>query len=430
MQHILNNCSVGMKKIQAKLLDLSQGRGAWLFGIFAILLFSGYFLSLDMFIPSLPTIEHQFGSSDQLVRFLISSFLVTMALSQLIYGPASDKYGRKPVILLGIVIYAIGSLLCYRADNMSVLLTGRVIQGLGVGALVPIARTILQDVVDRDRFIKLIAWLSLVFMFAPAIAPVIGGYIQKYGHWQDSFKIMLIMALLMFLIIWLIFPETHSREKRNHQALKPKQLFGNYGMMLIHGEFVALTTCIIMGSGGVMIFYTIGPFILIKQLGMSPAHFGLLSSVIVLCAFIGRLYMSLMMKIIAKKTILFQGIVGMISGAFFLIGVMIIAPTSSVLIIIGMILYAASASIIMPIIAGFALSLFQKNKGAAGALYSFLQSFGVFILSFVAALVPANLMSLALMLALMALTALLSFINALRYRQKTQPLPAGEYASR
>ncbi|MEY8714845.1 MFS transporter [Francisella philomiragia] len=128
--------------------------GVVMLTIFTIALGCGYFFGAMMFTPSLPAITDYFDTSSSLSRMTVSSFFVTMAISQLIYGPASDKYGRKPLILIGSIIFALGSILCILSHSIIFLIFSRAIQGLGAGALITLARTLVQDYFRKEHFLK------------------------------------------------------------------------------------------------------------------------------------------------------------------------------------------------------------------------------------------------------------------------------------
>ena len=200
----------------------------WLIITIVILLFSSYFFASDMYVPSLPSITQDLHASSQLARATIAAFMISLALSQLFYGPASDKFGRKPVIIFGIVIYILGSVVCMLSQRIEILLCGRVIQGVGVGALASLSRTVIQDSVDKERFVHIAGWLSLFFMLAPVTAPVLGGIIETHFNWRITFVLMLIFALLVLFLVVFIMPETHHQTKRDTHALNISKMLKNY----------------------------------------------------------------------------------------------------------------------------------------------------------------------------------------------------------
>ena len=148
-------------------------------------------MASDMYVPSLPSIANKLQVSAIAVKWTLSVYLFGFASLQLVYGPLSDGFGRKPIFLLGFAIGILGSFLCAIATNISLLLVGRLIQGMGVGAGATLGRSIVQDLYqgDSEKLSKSISSLMMAFSIAPIIAPVFGGYLQQYWGCHSVFKI-------------------------------------------------------------------------------------------------------------------------------------------------------------------------------------------------------------------------------------------------
>ncbi|WP_440615403.1 multidrug effflux MFS transporter [Cysteiniphilum sp. 6C5] len=403
--------------------NISAGKSSiLLLSIVSILLGCSYFMASDMYVPSLPNMSDALSTSSSMARMTIAVFLIALALSQLFYGPASDKFGRKRIIFIGASIYLIGSLICMFSWNIYVLIIGRVIQGAGTGALLSLSRVIVQDSVAKDKFIHIVGWLSLFFMLAPAGAPVLGGLIETYFNWRISFLVMFILVVITTLIVATRMPETLPPHRRNINALGPKHLLANYLEILKHTPFVIYTFCMIAGFSGIVAFYTVGPFILINKYGMSPQNFGFLSIAIIGCAFIARLYMSIIsLKKFGPLKTLFQGLSLMVLASTILVITSILGLAHERILIICVMLYAMGSSIVGPTVVGVALSFFSHKAGAANAVYGFLQMFGLFIVSSVAAIIPAEISAYALIIFVMSFAAL-TFLSILTFRQHTSSL--------
>ncbi len=390
-----------------------------LLSIVSVLLGCSYFMASDMYVPSLPSMSHALSASSSMARITIAAFLIALALSQLFYGPASDKFGRKKIIFIGAGIYLIGSLICMFSWNIYTLIIGRIIQGIGTGALLSLSRVIVQDAVSKDKFIHIIGWLSLFYMLAPAGAPVLGGLIETYFNWRVSFLMMFILVAIIALIIATLMPETHPPHKRNMNALIPRHLLTNYLEVLKHAPFVIYTLCMIAGFSGIVSFYTVGPFILINKYGMSPQSFGFLSIAIIGCSFIARLYMSIIsLKKFGVIKTLFQGLSLMVLASTILLISSTLGFAHQRMLITCVTLYAMGSSIVGPTVVGVALSFFSHKAGAANAVYGFLQMSGLFLVSSVAAIIPAEIIGYALIIFVMSFVALmlLSILTFKQYR--------------
>ncbi|MBK2123942.1 multidrug effflux MFS transporter [Fangia hongkongensis] len=396
--------------IQEKIMKNIESKGLWAICAIGILIAFSYFLAADMYVPSMPSIVSDFNSSNALVRLSIPFFLVTLAISQLLYGPASDKYGRKPILLVGATFYCVGSLICLLSMDIEFLLLGRIFQGLGAGALMSLSRTIIQDSASKEKFVEIVGWLSLFFMLAPSTAPLLGGIIETYTSWRVTFLVMLIFIVCLILLIIFVLPETHRKDRRNEDALKLTHLRKNYKEILTHMEFIVYTLCMVAGLSGIVVFYTIGPFIFIQKLGFSAQSFGLISLLIIGCAFVARLYMSIVSlpRFGAKKTMM-TGLVMTVFASFLLLFTVLTGASNAYNLIICISLYSMGSSLVSPVAVGTALSFFKHLAGSAGAMYGFLQMFSLFLISMIASLVAATVMSLAIILVCCSVSALLLF---------------------
>ncbi|MDA0910944.1 MAG: multidrug effflux MFS transporter [Proteobacteria bacterium] len=389
-----------------------------LLSIVSVLLGCSYFMASDMYVPSLPSMSHALSASSSMARMTIAAFLVALAFSQLFYGPASDKMGRKKIIYIGATIYLSGSLFCMFAWSIQALIVGRIIQGVGTGALLPLSRVIVQDSVSKDKFIQIVSWISLFFMLAPAGAPVIGGLIQTYANWRVSFLVMFILVLAVTIVVFSMLPETHPIAKRNVNALKPKHLISSYFEVITHAPFIIYTFCMIAGFSGLVGFYTVGPFILIKKFGVSPQDFGFCSIAIVGSAFVTRLYMSMIsLKKFGTTATLFQGLSLMVIASCILLISSTAGYAGSKTLVICVALYAMGGSMVGPTVVGVALSSFSHKAGAAGAVYGFLQMFGLFLVSTVAAMIPEKIVDYSIIIFVMSLTAFTLF-SLLTFKQR------------
>jgi DHA1 family 2-module integral membrane pump EmrD-like MFS transporter len=372
--------------------------------IMSLLLACAYFFASDMFVPSLPSMAHYFHIGSETARMTIGLFLASLAISQLFYGPASDKYGRKPIILFGSLVYLAGSIVCSYSTNIDTLFIGRAIQGIGAGSLMTLARTIVQDVATKEQFVKIVSLLSIFFLIAPAIAPLIGGVIETYLSWRASFIFMGVFALILTLAICFYLKETHSN--RNPKALEITTLSTNYLNIVKNIDFMIVTFAMIAALSGLVVFYTIGPFLLIKHYGLSPMHFGYISVLIVSFSLIARIISSTyLQKHYSANTIIQLGLTMMVISGLSILVTDMLGYDSVTVIIASMCLFAASGSLVAPLSAASALSMFPKISGACGAMYGFLQMGGLFLSSYFASIISATTANLAIILSTLSICA-------------------------
>lgn len=159
-------------------------------------------LSIDMYLPSLPAIAADLGASDAQVQRSISGFLVGFCVGMLFYGPLSDRFGRRPVLLAGIALYLFSSLACALADSAGQLVLLRVLQALGGGAASVLARAMVRDLYPLGEAARMLALMHMVTMLAPLAAPLLGGYLMLWAGWRALFVVLALFAGLCLLAVW------------------------------------------------------------------------------------------------------------------------------------------------------------------------------------------------------------------------------------
>lgn len=197
-------------------IKVANARGAPTLGI--TLLLGGLStlspLSIDTFFPSLPTIAEEFHITSWQAQQILTAYLLPFALFSLVHGSLSDALGRRAVVLGGLTLYTVGSVGCVLAPNLGLLLFCRVLQGMAAGIGSTVARAVARDLFDGPAAQKLMSSMVLVFALAPAVAPVIGGWLHVTLGWRSVFGLLLAMGLTQLLLCALLLPESHPPSKR------------------------------------------------------------------------------------------------------------------------------------------------------------------------------------------------------------------------
>jgi DHA1 family bicyclomycin/chloramphenicol resistance-like MFS transporter len=166
-------------------------------------------LALNIFMPSMPGLQREFGVTYGTVQLTLTLYLIGMAACQLVYGPMSDRYGRRPLLLAGLSAFVIASLLAAIAPSIHLLIAARLFQAVGGAAGIVLARAMVRDVYDRDKSASVISYITMAFVLAPMVAPVLGGFIDRYAGWRTDFWLLAAIGAIVLAAAWRTLPETH-----------------------------------------------------------------------------------------------------------------------------------------------------------------------------------------------------------------------------
>ncbi|MDH4874250.1 Bcr/CflA family multidrug efflux MFS transporter [Pseudomonas sp. BN515] len=230
-------------------------------------------LSIDMYLPSLPALARELVATDAQIQHSISVFLVGLCIGMLFYGPLSDRFGRRPLLLGGIALYVVASVGCSWAASADQLLIWRGLQALGGAAASVLARAIVRDLFPLQQAARVLSLMHLVTMLATLVAPLLGSYLMEVAGWRSIFIGLLGFATLCGLAVWLRVPETHQGEARGHSL---GSAFAAYLSILGNPRAVGLMLCMELSFAGMFAYITGSPFVFIEHFRFSPQQYALL----------------------------------------------------------------------------------------------------------------------------------------------------------
>jgi DHA1 family bicyclomycin/chloramphenicol resistance-like MFS transporter len=234
-------------------------------------------LSIDMYLPSLPALQTHFGVDTAATQLTLSAYFIGLALGQLIYGPVSDRFGRRAPLLFGLGCYSLVSLACAYAPSMDSLILLRLLQALVGCAGMVITRAMVRDRFQPQEMARVLSMLVLVMGAAPILAPLLGGQIYLLLGWQAIFLIMALYGAACFVAVYSGIPETsHSRS----EALKLQTIITGYGRLLRHRRFMGYALSGGLAQAGMFAYISGSAFVFIQVYGVSPVHFGWLFGLI------------------------------------------------------------------------------------------------------------------------------------------------------
>jgi DHA1 family bicyclomycin/chloramphenicol resistance-like MFS transporter len=225
-------------------------------------------ISLYMLVPVLPKLATTFGRDISIAQMTVSLYMVGIACSQLIMGPLSDKFGRRPVLLAGLTLMVVASVACTVAQNLPELIAGRFFQALGGATGMVVSRAIIRDLYERDRVGAMISLVIAVMMIAQMLSPLTGGLLDIAFGWRAIFVLITAMALATTIGIALALPET-----RRSRA-KSSSFRGDIGTLVQSRAFIGYVLCQMLASQIIFAFAGGGPYLVVTEMGRSSAEYG------------------------------------------------------------------------------------------------------------------------------------------------------------
>ena len=229
-------------------------------------------LALNIFMPSMPGLARQFGVEYGTVQLTLTLYLVGLSLAQLVYGPLSDRHGRRPALLWGLALFLVGSLICTFAPSVEALMLGRMLQAVGGCAGLVLGRAIIRDLYDRDRSAAMIGYVTMAMTLAPMLAPALGGYLDIWLGWRSSFAFCSIAGAIVMLWVMLVLPETLTPGGGSNGFFG---LLRGYRDLLRSPAFCGYAFQTAFTSGMFFAFIAGAPFVVVTVLGLPPSSYGL-----------------------------------------------------------------------------------------------------------------------------------------------------------
>ncbi len=229
-------------------------------------------LALNIFIPSMPGLQATFNVPYATAQLTLTLYLIGTAVCQLFYGPLSDRFGRRPVVIVGQGIFVIASLAAALAPTIEVLILARAAQAVGGAAGITISRAIVRDLYGREKSASVLGYLTMAWVLAPMLGPTLGGYLDGLGGWQVSFFFLSGLGALVWLGTLALLHETHH-ERQETPILSG--LLTGFRHLLGKPKFVAYTLTLAFSSGVFFSFLAGAPYITVVVLGLTPLDYGL-----------------------------------------------------------------------------------------------------------------------------------------------------------
>ncbi len=350
--------------------------------------------TIDTYLPSFASMEHDFGVSRALMTQTLGAYLMAFAVSTLLWGAITDWIGRKPVILMALGSYCLASIACANATSFEQLLSFRILQGLGIGGSLIAARAMVRDLLESVEAQKVMAQAMVLFAISPAIAPIVGGWLHDAFGWRSVFWFLAIYASAVFLFSLTSTRESLHQTKRN--SIHIHKVSQVYLSTLKNPHYLRLVFTLAFAFSSFFLFIAGAPTLLLNVLHIPPDQFYILFIPVVSGIMIGAFLSRTLLKRIGSTHMinLFLGLMLIIATSNFAITHLLEA--SLPVLLIPLVFYSLSLATIMPLFSILVIDCFPHNRGSASAMQSFIQmGFNGLSVSFIVAMLGAHLANFA-----------------------------------
>ena len=322
-------------------------------------------LSTDMYLAAFPIILKDFHTTTQLLNYTLVGFFIFFAIGMLLMGPISDKYGRKPVLLGGLVLYFVSSLLCAVSGSIYVLIGCRISQAIGAGAMVAISTAIVKDSFNDTERPRIIALIQMLSVFAPTLAPIIGAVIIKYLNWEMTF-VALALISLVGVGMTLMYDETLLKEKRLKGSIL--DTFKSLGAIYKNKPFMLFLLSTGFTAAIYMSFIAVSSYIYMDWFKLSETQYSLFFAFNSILLMVGpNVYLKVKNKLLPKQIVLYSFATILLGGIL----LVTVGKYSPYVFVLSFLPITFSNSFLRAFAANVLLGQREMNAGAASSVISF-----------------------------------------------------------
>jgi len=348
-------------------------------GSLSLILFAGGMfafspISTDMFIPAMPGLVREFGTTVPIVQLTLSVYLIGFGAAQLFYGPVSDRFGRKPTILFGIALYLLGSVACMLAVSIEMLIAARLLQAVGVAFGQLLGRAVIRDLHEPREAARVLAYATMIMGSTSLFVPSIGALVTVYLGWRLIFGLLTVYALVYTLLVAFGFRE--SIPAKQPDAIQPRQMLRNFGILVRNRVFLRYTISISCLFGFLFTFLSGSSFVFIDVYGVPTTHFGLIFACMAAAFTLSSAIMGRIGARLRHETVYgaaaFTGLLAALAGV-----TLELSGTGTVVTLVGaMAALSFAMGFMVPLAFAQALAPHPEIAGTASTLIGFVQ--GVF----------------------------------------------------
>ncbi|ASG01404.1 multidrug efflux MFS transporter EmrD [Vibrio anguillarum] len=376
-------------------------------------------MTQTMYVPSIGHMAGEFLVSPASLQAVMACYLIPYGLSQFVYGPLSDRLGRKPIIIVGLLIYIAGSLLALFAHQYDWFLVGSFIQGLGIGCGGAMSRTLTRDCFSGAELHKANSLISMCVIFSPLIAPVLGGYLTESFGWRSSYLFLSLFAIAVVITMMTSMVETLPKAARRHESVA-----NSYRYVLSDKRFQGYLICLVATFSGVAVFEAAAGVLLGGVLQLPATTVSLLFVLPIPGYLVGAALSSVIALNFNEKSALYVGLVAIALGSLVVFVSGVLGQTSALTLIGGATVYFLGAGILFPAATTGALTPLPYHAGTGGAVLGGMQNLGAGLATLLASAIPAHdQMPLGALMLLMSVFAVVGLIRVYSKHDPSNEMP-------
>ncbi len=328
-------------------------------------------LSTDMYLPALPGLTDEFSTDAGQVQLTLSLFLAGFAVAQIVYGPLSDRFGRKPVLLGGLLLFVAASIACALAANIEMLILARFLQALGGSAGPVLGRAMVRDIHGPADSARVLSHIGSAMALAPAFAPILGGYMSLYLGWTSIFWFLALFGFCGVALLYFAIAETAPLE---HRHPKPVSLIvADYARLLADPGYLGYTLTCTLAYAGLFAFLSGSSFVIIEYFGVGEQHFGLLFMLVVAGYICGTLLGARLSRRYDYRRLVGAGSLLLLFAGAVMLGIALNRPEHVMSIVSPMMIFMIGVGLVMPQSMAGALADYPHIAGSASGLLGFIQ---------------------------------------------------------
>ena len=374
-------------------------------------------LGMHMFVPALPLAAVQLGTTPAAMQMTISLYIAGLAVGQLVYGPLSDAFGRRPLLLGGLALYTVAGVAAGLSSGIEALIAARLLQALGGSAGLVLGRAIVRDTVRSDEAVRKLATLNLILVIGPGLAPIVGGFVAGHTGWRVIFLLLAGLGALAFVCAGKLLPETARPTGR----LSPATLVLDYRELLASRVFLGFAIGGACSTTAFYAFLAAAPFVFANQLHRPPTELGIYLALMMAGFSIGNACTGRLMRSFASERVLHYANLLSLCSAGLLLALTLGGRLGVPAVVVLLVLFTIGAGAASPVAMVKAISVDPRLTGSAAGLYGFGQMAVGALCTALVTLGDDPALTAAIVLTVMAALARGAFVVATRHERR---LPA------